>query len=407
MKTSNLLKTAIAIGAIALPNLLACGSEDELCCTEKDFKVGGTITADIGGSAQSQVAIQAVADFSGIAAAAVDDITSACRAIAQDLDAAKAEQDAAEANTERRAKLKAWCDLAVKQVGTVKAQATANGQASIVLDVQGPQCSASVSAKANCQAKCSVDGKCDVKANPPTCTGGKLEVSCKGSCTAKAGATLTCEGSCMGDCTGECSAQGGVQCNGVCEGSCTQHDNQGNCTGRCNGTCKATAPGVQCSGSCKGTCSASCQGSAMASVKCDGTCMGDFEPLRCEGGKLEGGCNVDAKCNGSCDASVSAKAECTPPRVTYRLQAMGAAQADIQAFGRLKATFEANLPLVFSFLGRLTAMKDIAGSFVGNIEGVGDIKLVCIPVVLKAVGEASGDVEASFSAAGSITTSAK
>src|SRR5690606_39576005 len=71
-----------------------CSSDlsNPLCCNE--FKVGATINADIGGSAQSQVAAQAVADFAGIASAAVDDVTAACRSMAQDLGAAKADQDA-------------------------------------------------------------------------------------------------------------------------------------------------------------------------------------------------------------------------------------------------------------------------------------------------------------------------
>lgn len=413
----------VAIAALTLPVLTnGCGDDgplgggNALCCNENDFKIGGTVTGSLSGNAQAQVAAQAVADFAGIASAAVDDITSACRSIAQDLDAAKAEQDAAEAQTDRRARLKAWCELAIKQVGTVKAVATANGQLTISLVVEGPQCSASISAKASCEGKCDVSGKCDIKANPPKCTGGKLEIACKGSCTAMAGATVSCEGQCMGNCSGECTAQGGVQCQGECEGTCegaggagtSGVDATGKCTGTCKGTCKATAPSVMCQGSCKGSCSASCQASANASVKCDGMCSGEFEPLRCEGGKLEGGCNVEAKCKANCDASVSAKAECTPPRVTYALTGGASASVEaVAAFGRLKATFEANLPLVFSFLGRLDGMVDVGGSLAGNIEGLTDIKLVCIPVVAKAASEGFADVQASFEFAGKITTSAK
>src|SRR5690606_32941577 len=136
---------------------------------------------------------------------------------------------------------------------------------------------------------------------------------------------------------------------------------EGKCEGTCKGTCKATAPNVQCTGSCNGSCSAKCQASAGASVKCDGTCDGEFEPLKCSGGKLEGGCQVEAKCEGNCDASVKAKAECRPPSIT--ITASGT--ANVEAFGRLKATLEANLGIVAAFEARLKGMLEISASFSG------------------------------------------
>lgn len=400
---------AALMAAVALPaSLGGCSSDasNPLCCNE--FKVGATIDANIGGSAQSQVAAQAVADFAAIASAAVDDITAGCRSMAQDLDAPKADQDAAEGNGDKRERMKAWCSLAVKAVGTFKAQA--GGTLKIVFEP--PKCEASVSAKANCQAKCDVSGKCDIKANPPKCTGGKLQISCKGECTAEAGASVSCEGSCSGSCSGSCTAEGGVECSGKCNGTCTASASgggggiqaDGTCKGTCKGTCEVTAPSAQCSGSCKGSCSASCKASANASVKCDGKCSGDFEPLKCEGGKLEGGCKVDAKCDGNCDASVSAKAECTPPQITVEVQ--GA--ADIQAAGKLKATFEANLGVILAFKARLKAMADIAASFSGNIsvDVLSDLKAACIPPMIAAVGSAVEDVKGSLDASVSIAGSA-
>jgi hypothetical protein len=395
---------AALMAAVALPaSLGGCSSDADnpLCCNE--FKVGATIDAKIGGSAQSQVAVQAVADFAAIASAAVDDITAGCRSMAQDLDAPKAEQDKAEGNADKREKMKAWCSLAVQAIGTFKAQA--GGKLTVKFDP--PKCEASVSAKANCQAKCDVNGKCDIKANPPKCTGGKLQVSCKGECTAEAGASVACEGECTGNCEGSCQAQGGVECSGKCEGTCEASAQggtgsgiqaDGTCKGTCKGTCQATPPGVKCQGSCKGKCSASCKASANASVKCDGKCSGDFEPLKCEGGKLEGGCQVDAKCDANCDASVSAKAECKPPQLTVSFE--GA--ADIQAAGKLKATFEANMGIILAFKSRLEVMANIAGNFTGNIKAVADIKAACIPPMIAAVGSAADDVSASFKASGDI-----
>lgn len=404
MKSNRLLGSVLFVGLAAAPVFAGCDGEgggSPLCCNE--FKVGATINADIGGSAQSQVAAQAVADFAGIASAAVDDVTAACRSMAQDLGAAKADQDAAEGNGDRREKMKAWCSLAVKAIGTVKAEA----QGSIKVVFNPPACEASVSAKANCQAKCSAEGKCDIKANPPKCTGGKLQIECKGSCTAEAGASVSCQGSCDANCEGSCTAQGGVQCQGKCEGTCkgqaeggtgTGIKADGTCDGTCEGTCEVTAPGVQCSGSCNGQCTGACKAEANASVKCDGKCDADYEPLKCEGGKLEGGCQVDAKCDANCDASVSAKAECRPPELTVEISG----SANVQAAAKLKATFEANLGVILAFKARLEGMASIATSFSGNISAVTDIKAACIPPLVAAVGSAVEDVQASVSATASV-----
>lgn len=409
MTIRNRFTAPIALAtALAIPVLVnGCSSDNPVtgavCCTE--FKVGGTIDAKIGGSAQSQVAAQAVADLGGIASASVDDLTTACRNISQDLDAPKADQDAAEATADKRERLKAWCDLAVKQIGSVKASASAT----INIEVVPPKCEASISAKANCQAKCDVSGKCDIKANPPKCTGGTLQVSCKGDCTASAGATVSCEGTCSGNCSGSCTASGGVDCTGKCEGTCEAGGStggsgaqmDGTCKGVCKGTCSVTPPNVKCSGSCAGKCDAACKGSATASVKCDGTCAGDFEPLKCEGGKLEGGCKVDAKCDANCDASVSAKAECTPPAV----KAVVTASAKAELVGKLEATLEANLPLVFAFKAKLEGIAAVTGSLAGNIDAVADIKVACIPPLVAAVGDALANVKGSVSATASVTGS--
>lgn len=412
MTIRNRFKAPLVLGTVlAIPVLVnGCSSDNPVtnaagavCCTE--FKVGATINADIGGSAQSQVAAQAVADLGGIASASVDDLTTACRNIAQDLDAAKAEQDAAEGKADKRERLQAWCALAVKSVGTIKASASA----SISVKAVPPKCEASISAKANCQAKCDVSGKCDIKANPPKCTGGTLSVACKGDCTASAGATVQCEGTCSGNCEGSCTAQGGVDCTGKCEGTCSAGGStggsgaqaDGTCKGVCKGTCSVTPPSVSCSGSCNGKCSAACKGSATASVKCDGKCSGEFEPLKCEGGKLEGGCKVDAKCDANCDASVSAKAECTPPSVTVVVTGT----AELAA--KLQATLEANLPLVFAFKARLEGIAAVTGSLSGNIGAVTDIKVACIVPLVAAVGNALQDVKVSGEASASIVASAK
>lgn len=383
--------------AVAAPG---CSEDNPLCCNEGDFQVGGTIELE----GTSGVALQAVADFSAIASASVDDLTTACRGIAEGLDASPEDRAAAEAIEDKRERMNAYCNLAVDQIGVFTAMV------SVSVDFQPPQCSASVSAKANCQAKCSGSASCDIKANPPTCEGGRLEVACSGSCTAEAGATLNCTGSCTGNCSGKCTADaGGVECAGKCEGTCsaggmaggTGIQADGTCEGICEGTCEVTAPNVQCSGTCEGSCDASCEATANASVTCDGSCDADFEPLRCEGGTLEGGCEVEASCEANCDASVSAKAECTPPQLTVNVT------GDANIGGKLKAVLEANLGAVASLRGRLEGMAALSGTFVGNINAdlLADIKVACIPVVIQAVGEAGQDVTAAFSATGSVAGS--
>lgn len=402
MSSNRFFGSALAAAIVAIPVLVqGCSDENNpLCCTE--FKAGGEINANISSNVQAQVAAQAVADFAGLADGAVDGLTNACRNISSDLGAAPAERDAAE-SLQGTARMKAYCDLAVKAIGTVK------GSGSITIVAEAPRCEASVSAKANCQAKCDVSGKCDIKANPPKCTGGKLQVSCKGSCTAEAGATVQCTGGCTGTCQGSCTVQtGGVECAGRCNGTCKGAAQggtgegitaSGECKGTCEGTCEVTAPGAQCSGSCSGSCSAECKAEANASVKCDGKCEGDFEPISCEGGKLEGGCQVDAKCDANCDASVKAKAECSPPRLAIRVE--GAANAQL-----LIDTLEANLPLVLQVKGRIQGAVEIGGTVSGNISGFGELKPACIPVLagaaLAAVQDLGETVTVSAQVAGSV-----
>jgi hypothetical protein len=413
MNTLNRFKAPLALAvALALPIITnGCSSVTDaqaaVCCTE--FKPGATIDASIGGGAQAQVAVQAIADFSGVVSAAIGDITTACQGMATDLGAATTDLDAAANSTGSTPdeiatnKMNAYCKLAVSAIGTVKAAVGG----SLTINVTPPQCSASLSAKANCEASCNGGVKCDFKAHPPTCTGGKLEVDCKGSCTAMAGATISCTGSCSGSCSGSCTAMGGVDCAGKCDGTCTASAGGGNgiqadgsCKGSCSGTCAVTAPSASCSGSCNGSCSAACMGTATASVKCDGTCAGDFTPISCTGGKLEGGCNADVKCSGNCDASVQAKAECTPPAISI----VFTGTADANAAGKLQASLEANLPLVYAFKARLEALGELTATITGNADVVVNIKASCIPAVIASAVAAGTNLTATVSATGSIVT---
>ena len=426
-----------AIAALALLPILTngCSSANALnptaglCCT--DFKVGADLTgADFGVDAsikgQFEVFAQGAGDFSAAATGALDDVGVACRNIAHDLGAKPADLTAADAKQDPD-RTTTYCSLAVAAITAFKADARFMAAGALTIQFTPPVCEASISAKGGCQAKCDVSGKCDIKANPPVCTGGKLSVECKGGCTAMAGATLTCEGSCTGGCQGSCEAQGGiaVDCNGKCEGTCTAKAGvgdgmgahaDGTCQGSCSAKCtaSATAPAIKCTGSCNGKCDAKCQGSAMAAVKCDGKCDADFEPLKCEGGKLEGGCKVDAKCDANCDASVSAKAECHPPalEITAAGQAMLTGDAAI-AFDAAITSLKVNLPnilVVFKARGEAfvnigTAVISSGASISADPGKLGVKGAACALAIVGVLGAAGANVSASVQAAGSVAGS--
>jgi hypothetical protein len=389
------------LAAIAIPVFAqGCSAADELCCSDPTkIEIQGQA------GAQFSVAVGAAADLAAVAQGSLDDVVSACRNIATDLDATTEELATAQAAQGNDAAT-AWCNLAVAKI---KGNVTAQG--GLTVTFAAPQCQASVSAKANCQAKCDVSGKCDIKANLPQCTGGKLEVSCKGSCKAEGSASVACEGSCGAECKGSCQATGGVKCEGKCEGTCEAEAGtagsgiqaDGTCKGTCKGTCEVTAPGVKCEGSCKGQCTGECKATANVAVKCDGKCDGDFEPLKCEGGKLEGGCKVDAKCDANCDASVSAKAECTPPELTIK------AGANVQA--KYIDSLKANLPqLVVVFQARgeafVKTISTVGGSLAGSVSGdIGVKGIACLNTVGAQVVNATGQMTAAVSASGNVVGS--
>jgi hypothetical protein len=424
MKISNRLTAPLALAAaLALPIATnGCSSDSpignpagSLCCT--DFKVGADLTGvDFGvdASIKGQFAAfaQAAGDLSAAATGAIDDVTNACKAIAQAGGMNSDKDDSTQ--TSPSAKAKFWCDLAVARVNvSVKAK----GSISVV--VQAPKCEASFSAAASCQANCSADAKCDVNAQPPTCEGGKLEVSCSGGCTGEAGASVSCEGSCTGTCDGSCSAEGGVavDCEGKCDGTCaaggsangTGAQADGSCKGTCQGTCtaSATAPKVTCSGTCKGQCSASCQAKAGASVKCDGKCDAKATPLSCKGGTLKASCQVDAKCDANCNASVQAKAECTPPRVDVAFS--GSVDSDAAV---VIEALKVNLPKIFLvFQVRGKAFVDLIVTVSGNASAVVDpgklgVKgTACLGAIIPVMAAAAENMNGAFQASGSIAGS--
>jgi hypothetical protein len=377
-------------------------SPGSACCTE--FRVGGAVDPGISDNAQARVAAEAIATVAGLTAAAVDDLTTTCRGIAQDLDAPLEKQAANEDVTDKRERLKAWCATAADAVRAAKGRAGGT----VSLEVVEPTCSVSARAKTSCQAKCAGAASCDVKANPPTCSGGNLTIACNGTCTPTASAAMKCEGSCSGSCKGSCTSQIGVECAGTCEGTCKGASAggtgagiqpNGTCLGTCVGTCQTTAPSAKCAGSCKGECSASCAAAGGGSVRCDGSCDASFEVVSCEGGKLAGGCAVDAKCDANCNALVSATAQCTPSRVAVVV----AGAADDVAAARLKKALEWRLGLLFDIKARAesSAPQAVVSS---SAAALTDLKAACILSAAVAAVAAAEDVSASLQAVADVVS---
>jgi len=424
--------TAVALTALAISALTSGCSDakalqDAACCS--DFKVGTDMSAvnwDVDASIQGsfKAFVSAASDLSAVATGSIADVTAACQNIALDLGASV--DDPSVVGKTGSAGLKAWCALAK---GQISANFGANGAlaTSISIEAEPPMCTASISATADCQASCDVSGGCDVKATPPTCKGGTLTVECSGSCTATGSADVACTGSCSGGCSGSCKASGGakIDCKGKCEGTCTAGASggateagtgiqaDGSCNGQCDGTCTldVDAPKIECKGVCDGHCDAACKGSADLKVKCDGKCSAEATPLKCEGGTLEGGCDVDANCKANCNDSANAKAECTPGRVAVVAKAKAGldAEAQLQLQAAI-ASLEVNLPkLLIVVKARGTAF---AASLSGAVDAGGKITTsgkvnasaaVCGTLILATITASSENFAASLDAATSVT----
>jgi hypothetical protein len=126
-----------------------------------------------------------------------------------------------------------------------------------------------------CMEQCSPSCVCDLQATPPICAGGRLKISCSGSCVGAAGASVQCFG--------------------------------GTCTGNCMGTCDGAASTGKCAGLCTGSCDAACKASAGQTVACEGACDAAFDIICCDGGTMQGGCAVDAKCAADCQPLAACK----------------------------------------------------------------------------------------------------
>ena len=353
---------------------------------DKDF----TAEAQWGANLDIDTRVKSFMGASGalvtLSTAMVNDVTDACVGIATATkrDAKKWEP------LEGADRLKMACDEANLGMDEVL---KANANISIGLLVEGGGCEVNLGASATCNAKCDVTGKCTPAQLEAKCEPGQLagtcSAQCSGSCTAKAGATVACDGACSAACTGTCTARAGTT------GKCSSYDMNGNCTGRCDGDCA-------------GTCSGTCDVKTGASVQCDGSCRGEctvaLTAPRCEGKLTPPECDLDVDCESSCRAQVQAEAVCTPP--TVKIEVNGGASADFTA---LVGALETHLPRLIQNIGvRGEATLDAANTLVTVGQHLDDAitssgkAFVCTTLAATASLNASIEVKVSVEASASV-----
>jgi len=325
----------------------------------------------------------------------------------------------------------------------LEAKIMANVEGGLTIDFEPARCAVNAEATIAAQAKCDASvnpgsamvrcmGSCEVEAtanvecsgsaelkctvNPPM---GMCEGTCKGSCTANLMAAATCEGTCRGTCSGDCSAYSDSgatmcagKCDGMCQGSCeVELAAEVECEGECRGECTFTPP----DGNCEGGIRAECEATGNAMVECSGRCEGDFEPPMAK-----------AECQASAKAEAKLNVECTPPRVVidYELNASASAESRAQFVAAIKS-LEVRLPALLAAIGRAEFVADAGTGLAADATaavragvntaagaaGEGNLRVLVglkcavgeLGKVGSAIGEASGRLEGSLTAAGDLT----
>jgi hypothetical protein len=358
---------------------------------EKEFKLKADVAAKIKAGAGAAVEMKALADK-------IDgDLKVACGNLAHDLGTAgdfPSGQDA--------------CKAAIKVIGEAKAKI--GGNLKIALEATEPHCGVDVAVYGDCAGHCDASVK-----------GGKAEVKCEPG---------KLQGECSGKCQGECEASAGAQCSGECSGSCDA-DIKGTCSGKCNGKCDGKVADAKANGQCAGTCEGKCEGNVKAECKgkcggsckmsaqaeCKGTCSGscsvEMKAPKCTG-KVEPP-QVSAECKAKCDASVNAKAECTPPHIALKIS--GGADAAAQA--KFQAAIEKNLGGVLNVaigmgkhVGELTgSMEAVINGVQATVQGAGDAMTIasltaCVGAPFKGALDAVASVKANVNVSVNVQASA-
>lgn len=444
MKVGKLVAWPVLCAGLIAPALMNCSAAEDAqalaegCDKEFNALMSGdaSAVANLDIDAKFKAMMTASADLAVLAEGMIEDTSAACTAMANDLEledtwTAKGDPSSPEYTQE-------VCGAVATAIGEIKAQASASGGCTFGLEVSPSEikCEASISAQASCEGQCQVDADCQPGSVNARCEGeisGECSGECSGDVTCKGSAEVAanCEGTCAAECTGTCEGEctgtieGGCEgtCSGTCDGECSAEDAQGRCEGTCSGTCEGTCtqPAAnatckgQCAAKCTGTCTGDCEFAADASVECEGkvSCSGgcsvEYTEPTCSGEITPPSCEVDADCSASCEASAEANATCTEPSVVLTYSCSG--EADFEMIDKLVATLRTNLPkLLINFQARGEAAVNLAGDFVGSLEGVvsasGSLSgkaLVCIKAAIEAQANVQANVSVSVEASASVS----
>lgn len=385
-KNWHLAAVPLVLGSLGL-SAYGCDAAGDLCCTE--FTAGADLSnVDFGVEGEAGIEykafLQASADFTGAASAAVSDVTNACQSIAVELGG---DPNAVTA-TDPDERVRQWCAQAVAQI-----EANITAQGSLSISVQPARCTVNASVQGNCEASCTAKAECQVTPAEivarcePGELSGKCDAQCTGSCEGSANLAVACEGTCQGTCDGECS--------GTCEGSAGNGGGNTQCEGKCNGTCK---------GECRGSCQIEAGANVECNADCSGGCSVEYKAPKCNAEltppKAE--CQASADCQGSCNASASAKAECKPPSV----EIVATGNINASAIGTLKLHLPQILG-VFQARGQLLvknaeAVVNIGANVSGRAPDLSVKAAACAIPAVNAIGEAAANVKASFEASASV-----
>jgi hypothetical protein len=345
---------------------------------EKEFKLKADVAAKIKTGAEAAAEMKALSDkLDG-------DLKVACGNLAHDLGAQGDFKDGQDA-----------CKAASKAIGDAKAKLGV--KAEVKLDASEPHCGVEMHAYADCAGKCDATikpGAAEVKCEP-----GKLQGQCSAKCSGvcEVSAAAQCSGECHGSCDADIKGSCSGKCTGKCDGKAMDAKAAGKCDGTCDGKCDA-----EIKGECKGKCGGECKMSAAAECKgtCTGNCSVAMQAPKCTG-KVEPP-QMSAECKAKCDASLQAKAECTPPHVVVRI--VGA--TDAQAEAKFRAAIAKNLGAVIKVaVGTGKGAVELADNMKVVIEGAqSSLQAAGDPLT---VGKLSACVAAPFKGALDAVTSVK
>ncbi len=358
---------------------------------EKEFKLKAEVATKIKAGAEAAAEMKALSDKID------DDLKTACGNLAHDLGATGDYKDGQDA-----------CKAA--NGALIGAKAKMGPKVDVKLDVSEPHCGVDVHAYGDCAGHCDATvkpGSAQIKCEPGKLQG-QCSAKCSGSCEASAAAACTgeCHGSCDAEIKGSCSGK----CTGKCDGKVLDAKANGKCEGTCDGKCDAEVKGE-----CKGKCGGECKLTGQAECKgtCTGSCSAEMQAPKCAG-KVEPP-QMSAECKAKCDASVQAKAECTPPHVVVRV--VGA--VDAQAEAKFRSAIEKNLGAIIKVaVGEGKGAVELAENMKIVIEGVqagvqtaGDPMIVarltaCVAAPFKGALDAAASVKANVSVSVSVQASA-